>query len=402
MLKILFLTHCSELGGAEIVLTQLLERLKRFNFKLVVPKHGMLSSNASRRGIPVAIVKISDKILNIRRTKIVYNPIFLVLYLNLLIVGIVRLVNFVRKESFGLIFANSTKSHIYGSLVGKLTGVPIVWRVHDIVSKKTFEPLIIKLIVLVANLFPYKILCVSNAVKEALLIHGVRKGKLLTIYNGIDTKIFNPNIDGSPIREEFKIKKDTIVIGMIGRLTFWKGQELFLKAAAKISHNYPNTVFLIVGSVMYEDNNYKEKLKNIALTYNILNRVIFTGFRKDIPEIISAMDILIHFSILPDPLPTVLLEAMAMKKPVVAANIGGVPEIIEDGKNGILVSPGDWEKLAEVIIELLRDKKKMETLGTNAYNKVKKHFSIDAYVNAMSKVLEECKIKLHDDEHLTS
>ena len=127
---------------------------------------------------------------------------------------------------------------------------------------------------------------------------------------------------------------------------------------------------------------------------NLKNNIIFTDFRNDVPEIMSSLDVLVHTSIMSDPLPRVLLEAMALGKSIVATRVGGVPEIIEDGNTGILVSPHNADAVAEAVVTLLRDKERAKEMGLAGRQRVEQNFSIQKHVERVQELYIDWMIKL--------
>ena len=177
---------------------------------------------------------------------------------------------------------------------------------------------------------------------------------------GVDLDRFNPRaVDGLAIRSQLDIHPATSVVGIVARLSYEKGLREFLDAAAEISSVMPQALFLVVGP---EDGVTQKELETITDQLGIRNKVQFLGMRRDMPELYSAMDILVLPSYR-EGLGIVLAEAGAMGKPVVATNIRGCKEAVCDGQNGLLVPLGDVQALADAIIELLTDREKARRMG---------------------------------------
>jgi glycosyltransferase involved in cell wall biosynthesis len=231
------------------------------------------------------------------------------------------------------------------------------------------------------------IVAVSKAVGD--MFTGKAASKVRVIYNGTDTSRFSPAKDGTAVRREFNISGEELVIGVVGRLTQWKGQREFLKAASIISAHIPNTKFLIVGDTTFSDPGYKDELCRLADRTGLSSRVIFTGFRTDVPELVAAMDLCVLPSVLPDPCPLVLFDYMASEKPVVATKLGGAPEIIEHGKDGILTDPFWTDDFAGEMISLLKDAPARKRLAASARQKVVECFTLDIFVAQFQKLYLE-------------
>jgi len=212
--------------------------------------------------------------------------------------------------------------------------------------------------------------------------------RIKTIYYGIDLDKFHPEIyDREKIRSELNLSPETVVIGIIGRIDPQKGQKEFLLATREVVKDFPGSNFLVIGPVEkgYED--YEKELRKIATDTLLNGKVIFTGFRGDIPEILSAIDIFVLASHC-EAFGLVLVEAMAMGKAVIGTNAGGVPEIIEHNKNGLLVPPEDWRSLAEALRRLVSDQNLSLVLSQNARKTVEEKFSLDKHLYEIEKVYE--------------
>jgi glycosyltransferase involved in cell wall biosynthesis len=220
--------------------------------------------------------------------------------------------------------------------------------------------------------------------------------KLYVVYNGIDLGEFVPidSTDGQ-IRSESGISDNALVLGVIGRITPNKGQDVFLQALAKVKEVVPNVYGLIVGDVMPDADgvvragSYMADLRRLASELGLCDRVQFLGAMEQVSKIYSCLDVLVVPS-RREPFGRVLLEALAMKKPVVATNVGGIPEVIEDGVTGLLVSEDDPDALAEAIVRLITDSDLYNRIAVNGKRFVEKFFSIESHAAAIERIyLEE-------------
>jgi glycosyltransferase involved in cell wall biosynthesis len=168
----------------------------------------------------------------------------------------------------------------------------------------------------------------------------------------------------------------------------WKGHDVFLKAARLVMEAVPNARAFVIGEVPDGTTQYRDELVRLARELGIESRTVFTGFRKDIPELIQLLDVVVHASVEPEPFGRVIAEGMAMGKPVVAAMNGGPLEIIRDGQTGFLVPSGDLEKLAHRIIGLLTDRSRAEALGRNARQDAVARFSPRSHARLVERVYE--------------
>ena len=218
-------------------------------------------------------------------------------------------------------------------------------------------------------------ICVSEYLADILIHqHALESTKISIIYNGIDLDYFNAALESPRKRNEFLRKEEKILIGAIGRLVAEKGLEYLLECMPKLLKHFSRAKLLLVG-----DGPSRADLEKRVLSLGLKDNIIFTGFRSDIREILSRLDILILPSIL-EGFPMIILEAMAMAKPIVASDIPGIREQIINGKNGILVPVKDPNALAAAIIEILADRKAAENIGLAARKTVDDKFSIEKMV----------------------
>ena len=125
------------------------------------------------------------------------------------------------------------------------------------------------------------------------------------------------------------------------------------------------------------DLNYRKSLQTLIAKLGLKNKVRLVGFRKDIPNIIAALDIVVHSSVAPEPFGLVIAEAMAMGKPIVAARAGGIPEIVQDGIMGLLFEPGNSSALAEAILAILKDKERASVMGEAGRQRIERFFTAE-------------------------
>ncbi len=226
-----------------------------------------------------------------------------------------------------------------------------------------------------------RIIAVSEAVKESLIKSAkIKPEKIVVIYGGVDLEEFNHTIDGKPIRNEFNIPLDAPLIGLIAEMHPKKGHKYFLEAAKIVLQQFPQTKFILVGGGKLEP------IINYAKELNIFDNTVFTNFRTDIPQLISAMDISVCSSIRGEGLTGTLRESLAMMKPTISTDISGNSEIIIHNKTGLLVPPKDSKSLAEAIIFMLRNKEKAYEMAKNGFNLVKEKFQNKDRVDNIEKL----------------
>ncbi len=225
------------------------------------------------------------------------------------------------------------------------------------------------------------IISISNSVTETLVSNGIQKSKIVTIHNGIDPYEVISKVSDEDILEKLGLNKVKNLIGIIGNIREWKGQIVAVRAMRKIVEIYPETVCLLIGDTAKEDGYYEDQLHSLIKELGLESNIIFTGYVKNVPDYLNILQIVLHTSIDPEPFGRVLIEAMSLSKPLIAANDGAIPEIIENGKSGLTFTPGDHDHLAELVIQLIKDKQYADSLGKGGYDRLVDNFHIKVNVD---------------------
>jgi glycosyltransferase involved in cell wall biosynthesis len=240
----------------------------------------------------------------------------------------------------------------------------------------------------------------AEAIKRDLLQRGYDAKRLSVIPNGIDCERFLLPGNGEAVRREWNIPPGVPVVGVLARLLRIKGQDVFLRAAALIASANPHVRFVIVGDNNI-DQQYKEELKELTRRLGLEDRVIFTGFRMDVPDLLAALSIVVSPSLGLEGLSNSLLESMATGLPVVATRVGGTPEIVEDGESGLLVPPGDPGALAAAISRLLQDRMTAKRLGQSARRQVMSRYSLEQAVASTERLYHDLLLQARHKGRVT-
>lgn len=294
----------------------------------------------------------------------------------------------IRKEGISLVHVNEILD-LYAGFATKLVGVPCVWHIRaDLPNVPVARVVIPRVIATLAD----EVVTVSESVAQRLFWdQGVHADISIIHDPGPDPQEFHPEVDGTCVRVEFDLAKDTFLIVLVAKLVEVKGHEILIRAAPRILTSFPNTRFLIVGGEVEGEHHqtYARRLRMLVDQLGIQDKVIFTGYRSDIPEIMAAADVVVHCSTYPDPFPGVVLQGMAAGKAVVAPNLGGAREQIEPDVSGILVPPSNPDALAEAIHSLLKDEHRRASLGIAAAHRVRSEFASERYYEQLSHVYRE-------------
>jgi glycosyltransferase involved in cell wall biosynthesis len=273
----------------------------------------------------------------------------------------------IRKEKINIIHAHGYGASNFGRLARMINKTAIIVHAHDDDSKYPFHQ---KVADFLLGRFTDKAIAVSASVKEASVKkRRIAEEKVLVLHNGIYLEAFStPEKERVDIeRMRLGIKPGHPVVGTVGRLGVEKGIKYLLQAAVQILKASPDTVFLLAG-----DGPLMEGLKTLSEKLGVDQNVVFAGFCRDIPAVLSIVDIVATPS-LTEGSPLAVLEAMAMGKPIVASNVGGIKEILKDGETGLLVPSEDPSSLAEKIIYLIGNQKEAQDLGIRSRAESRKY-----------------------------
>lgn len=383
MINILYLHAGAELYGADIVLYELLKRIDKRIIKpyVVLPCDGPLVQKLKEINIEVCVMEypiLRRKYFNIKG---IFN------YFINLKKYTVKLMKFCKENSIKIVHTN-TSAVLEGMFLKKNINIVHVWHIHEIILK---PKLVYKILCFCISRYSDKVVTVSKATMNHLIESKLFKNKKIdVIYNGVDNEKFNPYIDSYQLRSEFDIKNDDLVVGMIGRVNSWKGQEHFVKALDKVMDNDKNVKAILVGSTFEGEEWRFEKLNTLIENSNNKKNFILQGFRNDTPKVYNLCDIFVLPSTNPDPLPTVVLEAMACGKAIVAYRHGGVTEMVKENYNGLFAEVNNIDDLSEKIQRLISNKKIIKNFGDNSIGIQKSKFSLESYVNNFTDIY--CKL----------
>ncbi len=284
---------------------------------------------------------------------------------------LLELLSLVKRYDIQIIHVHDLKTTMLGLMLKVLKPkVKLMNTAHGWIEAGRADELKHKLQNVMLRFYPLHI-AVSKATKDLMIRKGVHPSTIKVLYNSIDHEYWKNDRITSEIREEFSIPNESFVIGTVGRISLEKDLFTFFQVAKKIIHIYPGTRFMVVG-----DGRPKtvERLKKQVKELKIESSVVFTGHRTDLCNIYAIFDLFLTTS-LTEGLPNTTLEAMSMEVPVVATNVGGIPEMITNNKTGLLCNVKDVKAISEKVISLLADPQKRMELAKGGRAQVLKKFS---------------------------
>ena len=368
MNTILFVDHAMAIGGAEKSLLSLLDGLDRNRWSPhLACADGELARLAAARNIPRHILPM----LSLRRLQLV---------------PWLRTVNALANGiEADLLYANTARASLFAAPAALFGRRRLIWHMRDFsfVESGSRWTLLDRPLKWMVSRCASRVLANSQSVADAL----PASASVEVIHNGIDPEAYNGELSQAESRDSFGLPHDLPVVGMLGRVRPWKGQESFLRMAALVLQQEEGAHFIIAGGDPFDvRDSYAAGLRELAADLGIADRVLFTDQLEDVRPALAAMDVFVHPGD-PEPFGLVNLEAMAMGKPVTAFAHGALPEIVDHGNTGVLVPPGNIEEMASAVAILLRDADGAKAMGAAGAQRVRAEFSIGRTVDKVHGVL---------------
>ncbi|WP_427157936.1 glycosyltransferase [Aliinostoc sp. HNIBRCY26] len=364
-MKILFLDQSGKPGGAELCLIDIAKPYRDCalvglfadgNFrKLLVQNH-----------IPVEV--LTNQSIAVRKQSNLLQAFASVGQLAPLITKVVKIA-----YQYDLIYANTQKALVVGAIASIITRRPLVYHLHDILSSEHFSQTNLRIAINLANHCASLVIANSQASRTAFIQAGGKPEITEVVYNGFEPQNYHTSNDEiQKIRQQLGLE-NKFVVGHFSRLSPWKGQHILIAALAQLP---PQVTVILVGDALFGEQDYVEQLHQQIAQLGLENRVKFLGFRADIPQLMAACNLVTHTSTAPEPFGRVIVEAMLCGTPVVAAKAGGAVELVEQGVNGFLVTPGEPQALAQVINTCIQETEITAKIATQARDIASQRFHV--------------------------
>ncbi len=376
MKRILYLHAGAEMYGADKVLLELIKGLnpQEFEAHIILPNDGVLVEALRQVGAQVSVLDYPI----LRRKH--FNPKGILEYLKSYRRYSQKIAQYVRENGIDLVH-NNTTAVLEGIYLKRKVKLPLIWHVHEIIVKpKAISDFINFLMGRYADTIVTVSNAVANHVKQSRY---VKDDQIQVIYNGVDNAVYH-EIDASAVCDQFGIAQDALVIGMVGRVNAWKGQGDFLKAVTPILQANPKAVAFLAGSAFEGEEWRVDELEKAISDSPVAGQIKRIDYYNKTTELYNMFDIFVLPSTNPDPLPTVVLEAMACGKPVVSYRHGGVCEMVKEGENGLLATPNQPAELTKAIQDLAENTEKREQFGKASVKRQKELFSLQSYIRNFS------------------
>jgi len=367
--NLLFIGFVPYIGGAEISTLLLLKYLdkEKFNPMFLIPAVGPLFDRITSLGVQAVTLPLEQ----------IELP-FPWGYLK----TVWKLTHFIRKNIIDLVVCTIEPCNQYGLPAARLNRIPIVCHTRNLIPDfRAFWRTFLH--------FPDILIANSKATAESYRGFIRKKQRIEVIYNGVDLTEYSPSYNGKSVRKRYRTDENNFLIGVIGRISRPKKQDVFLKALAEVVKNYPDVFALIVGDTKIDrSEQYLQELHELVDELGLADKIDFTGFVNEMREIYASLDLLVLPSEA-EPFGRVIIEVMAMEKPLVATMAGGAMEIVEDCVTGLLVCPDDINSLVKAIIQMIENEEERRRMGKAGRKRVENMFSIEKNVEATQKIYME-------------
>jgi glycosyltransferase involved in cell wall biosynthesis len=364
-MKVLFLDQSGKPGGAELCLVDIAKPYGE-NALVGLFADGDFRKLLAENQVPVEV--LTTQAIKVGKQSGLFQALGSLEQIVPLINQVVQ-----RARKYDLIYANTQKALVVGAVASFLACRPLVYHLHDILSLEHFSKTNLRVAVNLINRCAALVIANSQASKMAFLEAGGKSDLVRVVYNGFAAKNYEVDeLEVRNLREHLRLE-GKFVIGHFSRLSPWKGQHILIDALSQCPQD---VVVILVGDALFGEQEYVKDLHQKVAGLGLENRINFLGFRADIPQLMTMCDLITHTSIAAEPFGRVIVEAMLCGKPVIAAEAGGAMELVEDGINGFLVTPGEPQKLAQVIHNCRQESVKTANIANNARISASERFDV--------------------------
>ncbi|CAL1239506.1 glycosyltransferase family 4 protein [Candidatus Methylocalor cossyra] len=387
--RILYVENGIGYGGAVICLRHLARNLDRRKFvgRIVTgrtgPEYMAIGTDSEWRWIPDRHIDVVELRRRLERWRWLHKIPGLPAVAGQIIARLDDLANFlpflfglwreIRAFKPDIIHANNEPlCNRAAILLGRAMGIPTISHVRGPQSGSRLMSPLYRL--------PDYFIPVSRWIDREIASIGVPPSKRTVVYDGIELDKLDRNADGREFRARFDIPEQAFTVGLVGLLIPWKGQRLFLEAALRLRQAIPHLKMLIVGGTPEDCQGYAAELRDMVRSRGLADIVVFTGHVTDMSAVYNALDVVVSASLKPEPLGTMVIETMAMGRPLVAPAHGGGAEMNVHGETALLFKPGDVDDLTRCILEFYHSPELRRKLGSAATEKAFKTFDIATHV----------------------
>ncbi|MGC2779121.1 MAG: glycosyltransferase [Bradyrhizobium sp.] len=375
--RVLFVDHTGQIGGAELILLDVVQ--DRTHSSAFLFEQGPLAKALAERGLPVITSRWGQGLAQFRRDSSWLKALPLFARLAAITVELAR-----AARKYDVVYANSQKAFVLSAIANIVARKPLIWHLHDIISPAHFGSLQRRLQVFLANSFTAKVIVPSQAAAAAFIDAGGRRSLIEIVPNGLAVQ--PEPVSRQELRQRLGLPSGPLV-GVFSRLAAWKGQHVLIRALAEL----PDVHSIIVGDALFGEQDYAVQLRRLVADLGLSDRVHFLGHRSDVPVLMQAVDAMVHPSIDPEPFGRTLVEAMLAGVPVIATDAGAAPDILEYGRAGMLVPPGDARALAEALDAVLAEPEILVPQLDYAARRARTHYNLARMLESIGLLIRQAR-----------
>ncbi len=390
--RILFVDHVSKvLGGAEINLVELLglpALRSRWDASVACAPGSPLETAIARVQIPRHAFGLSQSLNEMRVVGRRFSPLRAWKGWREVHAATRRLESIIAGARPDVVISCTNKDDLIAGNATRRSGTPNVWWFNDILSPEFFSWPVRRVFVQRARRQAARVITVSEFARKVLLDQGLSEDRVTTVHNGIPLDRYR-RIQSSLLREQLRIPPGEPLIGLVGRITPWKGQDFFLRLAKDWAGQGRPGRFVVIGRAFNEDAPFEASLKRFVTAHRLESRVYFVAFQADIASTLSQLDLLLHCSTKPEPFGRVIIEGMAVGLPVIAAAAGGVSEIITPGVDAGLATPGNADAYLAQMTAILGSAEKRNAWSIAGRRTVETKFTLERVFQDFDRIATE-------------
>ena len=304
------------------------------------------------------------------------------------LLAVPELCRLMRRSGYAVVHTHNSKAGFLGRLAARLAGVPVIvhtihgFAFHD--KEPRWKQALYRALERLAAGWCDKLILISQPLVEWAKKERIGKpSQMVKIYSGVDLDAFRKPADSIALRRSFGLSPDEVIVGEVAKLWEGKGHDVLMQAIASVASRCPKIRLMLIG-----EGALRSALEQSAKRLSIAERVIFTGFREDIPALTQLLDIAVLPSLF-EGMGRAIIEAQAAGKAVIGSRVGGIPDLIEDGKTGLLVPAGNSEALARAIEQLYHDGELRTRMGLTSQQAVDARFDIRTMNRQILRVYDE-------------
>ncbi len=324
---------------------------------------GPVQQKLLEEGRETVVFPLSEKVVQLRKDSLGRGIFFRLGSLMHAAAGVWRLSRFIRSQQPDLVHTHSLKADIMAGLAARIARVPVIWHVRDQIEPNYLPRPMVQFYRGLARVVPS--LVIANSQSTLQTVHLPSGKPAAVVYSGIPMPP-----EPAPRPPDGQIK-----IGLVGRLAQWKGQHIFLQAAAAVHKKCSQARFALIGAALFGEEEYEQSLHQLCRQLQLEDVVEWQGFRTDVMQAMGELDIVVHASVTPEPFGQVVIQGMALAKPVVATAGGGVLESMVDGETGLLAPMNDAEKMADALLWLIEHPAEAAEMGKKGRARVEALFT---------------------------